>query len=449
MIAEKQIMHQRSDLDPRRSDGLLDFVAFLKCRVHTFRPGIVAGLTALLYVLLMGPALAAPPAQTPTESPKGVISGRVQMASTNLPVVSAPVRLRHWSAEAELSPLTTSADAQGQFRFDGLDAGTHAFYRAETDYQGVTFRSGFIAFEGDITQTVASLNVYETTDQPDAVTVQRFHFIIMAREKGTLSVMELYQFVNGGERAYVGKVDSDGQRETVRIALPPDAQDLVLQAGTLGVDFLSRQAELVATAPVLPGKETFDVAFLYVIPYATPSVTLDRVLHYDTAEVNGLLMDMGVDMQSNALTFVGERAAQGQTFLQFAGQDFKAGQALPISLNGLDNMRLAGAAQAPGDAVPPPPGGVEHTTLLWVMLGLGGLLVVFVAVYPSVRARFDGMAVPVQADPEAEQQRLLLTLARLDEAYAAGQMSEAVYSRARAHRKAELAELWRRGRDQA
>jgi hypothetical protein len=38
----------------------------------------------------------------------------------------------------------------------------------------------------------------------------------------------------------------------------------------------------------------------------------------------------------------------------------------------------------------------------------------------------------------------LLTLARLDQAYAAGQMGEAVYQRVRARRKAELAEVIRR-----
>jgi hypothetical protein len=397
--------------------------------------------------LLSVSAHAAPPAQTPTEAPHGVITGRVENGTTGQWVGAKPVRLRHWNAEAEQPPLTGQTDAQGRFHFDGLDTGNHAFYRVEADYQGVPFHSEFITFEPGATQTVASLKVYETTDRADMIKVQRFHFIIMARERGILSVLELYQFSNQGERAYAGTVNPAGQRETVRIALPEGGQDLVLQSGTLGVDFLAKEGELVATSPLLPGGETFDVAFLYAVPYSTPSITLDHRLYYDTAEVNGLLMDMGADMTSEALTLVGERAAQGQTFLQFTGQNLKAGQTLPIRLDKLDDIRFASAPAAASEETAAA-SGLDQTTLLWIVLGLGALLVAFGLFYPTLRTRLSREAAVVQSNPALEHQRLLLMLARLDQAYQAGQLNEAAYRRARAHRKAELADLWRRTQEQ-
>ena len=410
-----------------------------------------AALVLLVLCLSALPVLAAPPAQTPSETPApvGVVTGQVQNRTSDQPVPDAPVQLRQWSLEVEQPPLTATTDAQGRFRFDGLDTSTHAFYRAEVEYQSVAFRSDFIAFQVGITHTVADLDVFETTDQPGGIRVQRFHFIIMAREQGILSMLELYQFSNQADRAYVGTLNSDGQRETVRMALPRGAQDLVLQSGTLGVDFLSKPGELTATAPILPGDETFDVAFVYVVPYSTPSLALDRQMYYDTDAVNGMLLDAGVDMQSETLTFAGERMAQGQNFLQFTGQDIKAGQTLPILLNRLGNIQFTNAPDSASEVEASDLSRVEHGTLLPLMLGLGGAIVVLGFAYPALHRRPAAQVAPVAEDKVATQQRLLLILARLDDAYQAGQINATAYQRARAHRKAELAELWRHTREQA
>jgi hypothetical protein len=87
---------------------------------------------------------------------------------------------------------------------------------------------------------------------------------------------------------------------------------------------------------------------------------------------------------------------------------------------------------------------LKQTTLLWVMLGLGALAVAFGLGYPSLRPRLMGQDYASENDLARERQRLLLTLARLDQAYAAGQLNQALYQRARARRKAELAEVLRR-----
>lgn len=413
---------------------------------------VIAAAALLAFVAGAPPILAAPPDQTPAETatpaPVGVLTGQVLNRTTNQPLPDAPVRLRHWNMEVEQPPQATHADDQGRYRFDGLDVSAHAFYRVETDYQAVTYRSEFVAFQPGVTQTVAALNLYETTDRPDTITVQRLHFIIMAREPGVLSILELYQFANQADRAYVGTLNAGGQRETVRIALPPGAQDLVLQSGTLGVDFVSRPGELAATSPLLPGDETFDVAFLYLVPYATPSLALDRPLHYDTLAVNGLLMDAGADLESEVLTFVGERVAQGQNFLQFNGQDIKAEQTLPILLSRLDHIKFVNPlVDAAEDAATAADGSLEHASLLYVMLGLGVVVVAFGAVYPALRRYPTAGVVPGAEDAREARQRLLLTLVRLDEAYQAGQISAPAYRRARAHRKAELAALWHRTQD--
>jgi mono/diheme cytochrome c family protein len=375
---------------------------------------------------------------------EGVIAGQVKNATTGQPLGNVEVKLRRWQGEAELPPLTVQADADGSFRFEGLDTTSHAFYRAEVVYNGVSFPGDFVNFDPDTTQLSLPLNVYETTTSDEAISVERLHFIVLGDQPGFFSVLELYQFSNSGDRAYVGSVDENGSRETVRMALPAGAHNLFLQMGTLGVDFLETDEGLVATSPIVPGKETFEAAFVYVVPYSGATLSLDRPLYYDTASVNGLVLNVGAKLESDVLTFGGERTAQGQTFLQYTAQDLKPGQVLPISLYDLDKIQFASTSDASASSTVMPSTGLKQTTLLWVVLGLGVAAIAFTVSYPSLRLRRGGETSAGESDLAQERQRLLLSLARLDQAYEDGELNEAVYRRARALRKAELAEVWRR-----
>jgi hypothetical protein len=375
---------------------------------------------------------------------EGVIVGQVKNGTTGQAVGDMEVVLHRWQTETELPPLAMQADVDGRFRFEGLDTQSHAFYRLEVMYDGIPFPSEFVGFEPGASQLTLPVSVYETTTSDEDVRVERFHFIIIGDQPGFLSVLELYQFGNLGDRAYVGTPSEGGLRETVGMALPAGAQELVLQNGTLGVDFLETDEGLVATSPVIPGGETFEVAFLYVVPYGGANLNLDRPLLYDTASVNALLMDVGAKLESDLLDSAGQRTAQGQNFLQYTGENLKAGETLPIRLEGLDKIELPGLIEPPGGPSRMPSTSLSQTNLLWLMLALGGLAIVVALVYPSMRLRFAGEAPDSKVDLTQERKRLLLTLARLDEAYEAGDLNETVYRRARARHKAELSDLLRR-----
>lgn len=415
-----------------------------------------ASVATIGLIVLAWSSVLLSPAQAVTETPRGILIGHVQNTTTRQPVAGIPVRLRHWRLEVEHPSFSTQTDAQGHFRFEGLDTDVHSLYRAEAEYQGITFHSNFVTFEPGSTQASIVLNVYETSHVPEMIRIKRFHFIILMRERGILSVLELYQFGNEGDRAFVGTVGDRGARETVRMALPAGAQDVTLQSGTPGVDFIVKPDELVATTPLLPGEETFDVAFVYLVPYSTSSIVLDRRLYYDTVAVHGLLMDVGAEMRSDMLQFTGERTAQGQNFLQFVGENLKAGQLLGITLNHLDQIRLPDAAAETSsddnESSAEIPRRIEHSTVLWAMLALGGLMMVLSITYPTWRVRHSDLRAPqiqarTEAEIETERHRLLFILARLDEVYQAGQLSESLYRRVRAHRKAELARLWQHPRN--
>jgi hypothetical protein len=68
--------------------------------------------------------------------------------------------------------------------------------------------------------------------------------------------------------------------------------------------------------------------------------------------------------------------------------------------------------------------------------------VVFVVIgYPYLRPQ---LTHPIDEDLNLRRQKLLLLLARLDEAFEAGELDKQVYHRARAKYKAELVQLMER-----
>jgi hypothetical protein len=94
----------------------------------------------------------------------------------------------------------------------------------------------------------------------------------------------------------------------------------------------------------------------------------------------------------------------------------------------------------PGATAPGPP--VNQAHVRWIILGLGGLAIVALGVgYPLMRPRLTHQAELYDDDPDRRRQKLLLMLARLDQAFEAGELDETVYRRARARYKAELAEV--------
>jgi hypothetical protein len=141
---------------------------------------------------------------------------------------------------------------------------------------------------------------------------------------------------------------------------------------------------------------------------------------------------------------VGERAAQDRNFFQYTSQPLKAEALLPLRLDNLDKIQFTPPSDAAGGAeLGDTSQASRQSLLLWVMLALGGLSVAFGLAYPKLQPRLHGESVGAQVDPAVARQRLLLTMARLDEAYQNGQLGEAAYRRARAHRKAQLAAVWR------
>jgi hypothetical protein len=307
----------------------------------------------------------------------GTIEGAVINGTADTgPVEGLEVRLRVFVGMEESTSLTATTDAQGTFRFENLDTSTDRSYLVLTTYQGVTYSQGLLSFEPGQDAVSVELLVYATTTDDAQVGVERAHLFLTLSEGG-VEATELYVFVNTGDRTYVGTEEVDGRLWTSQFTLPEGGHDLVFDDGSLGGRFLPTESGFVDTEPQWPGSTS--VMFHYALDCERGECDLSREIEHPIANLNVLVPEAAVQVQSAQLTFEGRRDAQGAAYLNYVGRDLAPGQRLDLRL------RLEEAGPAP--AVSQSRG---TQSLPWIILG--AVLVGLALIYPFWRRRIESAA---------------------------------------------------------
>ena len=128
----------------------------------------------------------------------------VMNGTTGEPVADWPVEVWGWQDTGPVQVSTGVSDASGAFEFSGLEIGPERVYRVQSTYKDVVYASEPVELPTGQNPPIIRLLVYETTGRDDDVVVSRFHFVVLSREPGIVSVLELYQFGNVGNETYVG-----------------------------------------------------------------------------------------------------------------------------------------------------------------------------------------------------------------------------------------------------
>lgn len=379
-------------------------------------------------------------AQTPL--PQGVISGQVVNGTAGAALPPAlTVTLQGFKGTDPLAPQATVADAEGRFRFTGLETGSDYTYVVYTEYLGIQYGTDALAFESGQTEMETTLFIYETTTADDAISISRIHFIITA-SAGALAVDEVQSFSNSGDRTYIGAEPTAGaQRTTVRFAPPPQAQDVQVDEGATPGRFVQTADGFADTLPVVPGQSTLQVILSYVIPYDPASTTLSTTFLYPTKAVNVFLSDSGVEMSSEQMMLMGRMGTGPQAYVGYVGQNFAKGDTL--------TLEFKGAVQAGAPSTTTPAGGLSTTGYALIIGGLLLILVALALAYPALR-RGQPQAAPAgesAAPCDDECEELLAAIADLDDLFEAGELDEETYRRRRQALKARLLEIQERAQE--
>lgn len=362
----------------------------------------------------------------------GVLSGRVINATTGQPVGNVEVTLHVFQNNTEIDTRTAQAASDGSFTFENLSTEHSVLYMLEGRYQDIVYLSDEPGiFTPDTTQTTLDLNVYEPTTSDEAINITQLHYLI-SFSPNAVNAVQVFVVGNSGNQTYIGQ---NGQ--TFAFSVPDGANGVVFQNNFDNSRFIQTDTGYVDTEPVVPGREGLTIVASYDIPFEGDSLTINLPIPDDTNSLNVLVTNQGATLTSNQVQFVETREAQGSEFSIYRGGSLAKGETLTLQLTNLDNLVFEPAAAAnPGAAATAVP---AHQGLLrWIIIGLGGLAIVGAGVaYPMLRPQ---AALP-HAAPDTRRQKLLLTLARLDDLFEAGDLDEAVYRQARAQYKAELARL--------
>ncbi len=381
-------------------------------------------LAALLLLAVLLTAAWTPPPQTVQLTVSGQIVNSTPGGSVD---ANMPVTLYVYSNMEQVGSYTSSASADGSFRFEGITTVAGDTLIAETSYQDVLFFSAPLTVEAEMSEASLSLPIYEANEEPTGVEVTQLH-LFMTSMGDTLQVAEYYLVSNMGDQAYVGSVDAEtGRRVTLAFSLPEGATHLSFDGAGLGERFLERDGGFVDTEPVAPGMSTAEVLFRYELPFEE-GLQVERSFAFPIVSVVLVITEQGMGLAGDDLVSTGAMNTQMGAALSYTAGPLEAGESFSFELvEQPAGTSMPGTSSGSGSAAATPTrdAGRELTVGL-VVLVLG-----------AATAYLLWRITPYQPMP-AQARPLVESIVQLDAEFQAGQMADEAYRRKREALKGKL-----------
>lgn len=335
---------------------------------------------------------------------------------------------------SEVVNLTAPLNADGSYSFVNVEMPANRVFYAEVLDQGVTFQSNFATVtEGTALLTLASLTIYEPTNDLSALTLVQVHIIADFSTENVVQIYEIYVFTNPGQQVIL--VPMQGSSISF-IALPEDAQNI-------NFDLASGSASLISAEggfAVLPSDNQYGIVASFSLPYEKK---LEVVQPFVLAPVSvNLLVPEGVTLKGKGLSDTGVQTIQSGNYQTYSAANIKAGSTLTFTITGKPISYSSTASTTTG-----------FTTQTSLAFGLGGLGVVLIlaGVYFFFRDRARRAELDEEEPEEGEEraedslgddvEQLTDAIIALDDQFKAGAIAKEAYENRRAELKRRLKEL--------
>jgi hypothetical protein len=360
---------------------------------------------------------------------EGIIEGQVTNGTAGAPpesVAGLEVTLYEVVGGSPVLLVTTTSDADGWFRFEGLATEPGLSYRFQLEYEGIVYGavSGFPA--GNTLLRVAA-TVYETTASDSNIVVDRQHVIV---DFGTGSALfqELYIVNNTGDKIYVGEGGA-----TLRFSLPDGAADLSFSDAETEAHTVETDGGLAFVRPVMPGQS--QVMYSYDLPYDGTALTVSRRVVYPTGSLDLLVASSGVQVESPGMVYQGLSGGGETSYLHFGAENLPGETVIQLQLSGSPQGVGAPAIGRPSWSRVLQ----EFGPRIALALGLLGALLPFAQLRWRRRPE---LAAEAEVDPTAQRGELLHLIADLDDAFAEDRLDEESYHQLRGKMKERLRDIW-------
>jgi hypothetical protein len=350
---------------------------------------------------------------------EGVIEGRlINGTESGSSTTGQTVTLLTYLDDIETGARETLTDDNGMFLFEGLDTTSGYSYQAKTVFRSVEYGSEKLEFAEGSADLTIELPVFDSTESDNDISIMSSHVIIYV-EVGYLYITEYYLFLNNSDRTYIGDPYSGNasQRETLRLSLPRDAENLQIGDGQMDSYVQLAQGGFIDTMPVQPG--TKEVAYSYITEYSEGRYTYLQDVFYPIGNME-LLINGNVSITHSELMIENEPfQSQVESFQHYTAMDVTPGQQLSLVL---------AESTSSGTGINP----------FWIIIIIILLIAVAFLVY-YLRTGKGVIAERKETGDDVEE--LLNIIADLDDNYENGIIDEKEYRELRDEYKARLAGL--------
>lgn len=367
--------------------------------------------------------------EAPLPAGQGVVSGQVVNLSGEEVPVGQEVVLHGFDQFQEVISVTTQVDADGLFRFEGVEVPEGRAFIISVDYKDTTYTSDLAVVEAGITTYDMPVSIYETTTDISGLSIQRLHVLFEFIAVDQVRVAELIIISNLSNRVVV---PDNSDSALLTYTLPEGATNLQFQEGALGRDFIETPNGFGDLRAIIPGEGRHQVLFSFDLPYEQ-ALEIAQPLALPVESLVVLSPDVGVTVSGEGLESSGVQDVQGVPYEMFTGGSMSAGQTLAISLSGKPD--LGGAAV------------VSTGSSSNMALGLGALGVALLGVGFWLFRRANRNAPVEEAEDENEEdvsveemdsESLMDAIIALDDHFKSGGLPEEAYLRRRAVLKEQL-----------
>ena len=380
------------------------------------------------------------PSATP-EQALGTISGLVTNATPDgdgLPIGEEVVLY----AVKDMNPVytrTTTVQEDGTFTFEDVEIDPHLIYLAAVEYNGATYGSDIGMFTAEDTAIDLPITVYESTQDPSVLSVDRLHIFFDFTHPDVIQVVELYVISNNSGKALVPAEQGEG---VTPFTLPEGAGEPQFQDGVLGGRYLPTEDGFMDTVSVRPGQGEYQVLYAFTVPYDR-KMTFRQTMPLDVDAVLFMVPD-GVKVKSDQLEDGGTRDVQGTLYRTFNGTEIAAGGTLEAVVSG---------SPAAADAAPET---AASNNNLAIGLGAFGAVLIGAGIWLYRRNAVEEEELEEdeetdEAEEEAgmdddiaamdDPQVVMDAIIALDDLYKEGELPEDAYRTRRAELKTRLQEL--------
>ena len=379
----------------------------------------------VLFMAVLGLSLGITAPAIAAEDGDGVIEGRlINRTEDGSSIADQDIELKVYQNDSETDSSSLPTDGEGKFVFDGLSIEREYSYELTVTYQEADYKSDRLYFPDGETNLSVEIEVYDSTTSPDAIRIQQAHTIVYT-DPETLWVEEFLLFVNESDRTYIGEegILGPGVRRTLQFTLPEDALEMqpggeLMQCCVYGTD-----TGFADSMPFLPGAK--EIAYAYKIEYGPKVHAFAWTVNYPTSQYDLLVQGTDSVISSDRLIPDQPVNISDIPFSHVYGEGFTPGDTIAFEISGLPEVD-------------------NQNIILWVVLAVVALVLGF----GIVLFRRNKQTQPVRASSSLEQQKqkLLVEIARLDDTFESGSMSQTEYNKIRTEKKAQLLSLLQRAK---